>query len=99
MRSVLGWCLVVNDDALVSVTESAGLDHVSASWSRLSDALDVGGSPAEAVRLAGQLSVRMDLALTLAVRQARAAGLTWEQIGDLLGVTKSAAHQRFSRNL
>lgn len=90
---------MTGDDALVSVTESAGLDQVSASWARLSDALDVGGSPAEAVRLAGLLAARMDRALTLSVRQARADGLTWEAIGDLLGVTKSAAHQRFSKNL
>lgn len=83
-------------DALVSVTESAGLDHVGAQWVRLSDALDVGGSPAEAVRIAGTLASRIDTALLLAVRQARAGGLTWQQIGDLLGVTKQAAHLRFA---
>lgn len=30
-----------------------------------------------------------------AVSQARADGMTWEQIGAALGVTKQAAHQRY----
>lgn len=31
------------------------------------------------------------------VRQARAAGFTWEQIGDALGVSRQAAHERYGR--
>lgn len=87
----------MNDDALYSVTESAGLDGMGPAWVRLTDALDEGGSPVDAVRIAGLLAARTDRALSLAVRQARAAGLTWRQIGDLLGVTPQAAHKRFSK--
>jgi len=87
----------MTDDALVSVTESAGLLPLNSDVVRLFDLLDDGDQPADAVRLAVGIAGRIDRALTLAVRQARAAGLTWEQIGDLLGVTKQAAHLRFSK--
>jgi hypothetical protein len=43
-----------------------------------------------ACELAGQL-------LALCVQQAREAGHTWQQIGDLLGVTRQAAFQRFGK--
>lgn len=36
-------------------------------------------------------------ALTLCVRQCRDAGHTWQEIGDLLGVTRQAAFQRFGK--
>lgn len=35
--------------------------------------------------------------LKLCVRQARDAGHTWQEIGDLLGVTRQAAFQRFGK--
>ena len=35
--------------------------------------------------------------LTLCVQQARDAGHTWQEIGDLLGVTRQAAFQRFGK--
>jgi Protein of unknown function (DUF3887) len=38
-----------------------------------------------------------DHVLTLCVQQARDAGHTWQQIGDLLGVTRQAAFQRFGK--
>jgi hypothetical protein len=44
--------------------------------------------------LARQLA---DHVLTLCVQQARDAGHTWQQIGDLLGVTRQAAFQRFGK--
>lgn len=50
------------------------------------------GVAAQAVRHAEALEL-------LAVRQARAEGLTWEQIGGLLGVAKQSAHQRFSKRV
>lgn len=38
---------------------------------------------------------RADEALHDAVRAARAAGMSWQEVGDLLGTSRQAAHQRF----
>ena len=35
--------------------------------------------------------------LTLAVADARAAGVSWQGIGDALGITRQAAQQRFGK--
>lgn len=86
-------------DALVSVTESAGLSRFRPMFGFLLDSLDAGDDARSALRQAEVLQRKLDDALLLAVRQARSEGMTWEVIGDLLGVTKSAAHQRFSKNL
>ncbi len=40
---------------------------------------------------------RADRVLAAAVAQARAAGCTWQDIGDVLGTTRQAAFQRFGR--
>jgi hypothetical protein len=37
----------------------------------------------------------VDSALYDAVQEARAAGRTWQEIGDVLGVSRQAAQQRF----
>ena len=47
------------------------------------------------VRAAQELSALAAAALRLAVDQARAAGRTWQELGDVLGVTRQAAFQRF----
>jgi hypothetical protein len=39
---------------------------------------------------------RVDWALLSVVGEARARGLSWQAIGDALGVTKQAAQQRFA---
>jgi hypothetical protein len=49
----------------------------------------------DAVRRASELSVLAAAALRLAVDLARAAGRTWQELGDVLGVTRQAAFQRF----
>lgn len=54
------------------------------------DYLDLVALAREVDALAGQL-------LKLSVRQCRDAGHTWQEIGDLLGVTRQAAFQRFGR--
>jgi hypothetical protein len=86
-----------NDEALVSVTDSAGVSRLSDLAGYLVASLDAADDPASGLRQAVLLDAMTQRALTLAVRQGRASGLTWEQIGDLLGVTRSAAHQRFSK--
>jgi len=52
--------------------------------------LDLVRHAREAEGLAGQ-------ALKLSVQQCRDAGHTWQEIGDLLGVTRQAAFQRFGK--
>jgi hypothetical protein len=48
-----------------------------------------------ALRLAHDLHALAAAALQASVERARSAGRTWQQIGDLLGVTRQAAFQRF----
>jgi hypothetical protein len=50
-----------------------------------------------AVWLASELHEVSGVALRLAVGRARTAGHTWQDVGDLLGVTRQAAFQRFGR--
>jgi hypothetical protein len=40
---------------------------------------------------------RLDLDLAIAVEVARVDGLSWQDIGTVLGVTRQAAFQRFGR--
>ena len=50
-----------------------------------------------AIRLARELRGLADGALRITVDRARAAGHTWQDIGDALGTTRQAAFQRFGR--
>ena len=61
--------------------------------------LPAGASRTESV-LAGlvaaqQLRDRLDWVLLSLVGEGRAAGLSWSQVGQALGVRKQAAHQRY----
>jgi hypothetical protein len=47
------------------------------------------------VRLASEISALAASALRQAVDLARTAGRTWQELGDVLGVTRQAAFQRF----
>jgi Protein of unknown function (DUF3887) len=63
---------------------------------------DEPGRPARAgdlaaVRTAQELSALAAEALRLAVDLARADGCTWQELGDVLGVTRQAAFQRFGQ--
>jgi hypothetical protein len=49
------------------------------------------------IRQAAEARELADDVLTLCVQQARDAGHTWQHIGDLLGVTRQAAFQRFGK--
>jgi hypothetical protein len=53
------------------------------------------GSPLEAVAAARELSAAADAALQAAIDRARAAGASWQEVGDLLGTNRQAAFQRF----
>ncbi len=49
------------------------------------------------VRRAQDVDALAEQVLKLCVQQSRDAGHTWQQIGDLLGVTRQAAFQRFGK--
>jgi len=53
------------------------------------------GSPLSAVVAARDLSAAAEAAMQAAVDRARAAGQSWEEIGDVLGTSRQAAFQRF----
>lgn len=54
-------------------------------------------SPLAAVDAARELARSVDAALRHTVDAARAAGHTWQEIGEVLGTTRQAAFQRFGR--
>jgi len=66
---------------------------------RLADELDHpgAGSPLAAMSAARDMSAATDAAMQAAVDRARAAGHSWQRIGDVLGTTRQAAFQRFGR--
>jgi hypothetical protein len=88
-------------DALVSTTAAAGLS-VDA-LERLLDLLDHDevtlAHAHDAVRLSVTARHVADEAQVLAVRRARSLGATWEQIGDMLGVSGAGAHARLARRM
>jgi hypothetical protein len=49
------------------------------------------------IRHAQRATALAEQVLKLCVRQARDAGHTWQEVGDLLGVTRQAAFQRFGK--
>jgi hypothetical protein len=58
---------------------------------------DLDAAVAEKVRKTNErLAIAKDK-LADAVRDARAAGASWQFIGDLLGVSRQAAHERFGK--
>jgi hypothetical protein len=85
---------MTGDDALVSVTESAGLSAVP--MDTAIQLLDAGHSARSILGVVVQVLDQTDRLEVLAVRRARAEGMTWRQIGDLLGVSAQAAHKRFA---
>ena len=49
----------------------------------------------EAVRIASKIAATSATALRVSVDLARAAGRTWQELGEVLGVSRQAAFQRF----
>jgi hypothetical protein len=62
---------------------------------RLTAELSRAGSPPDAVAAARDLSAAADAALQAAVDRAREAGVSWREIGDVLGTSRQAVFQRF----
>lgn len=59
--------------------------------------LDGGDDPLAAVRASVGVQTRAGGLVAAAVERARASGCTWHQIGDVLGISRQAAFQRFGR--
>ncbi|MGK2867493.1 MAG: DUF3887 domain-containing protein [Mycobacterium sp.] len=53
--------------------------------------------PLELVRAAHEVQKRAETLTAAAVHQARAAGRTWQEIGELLGVSRQAVFQRYGK--
>lgn len=86
------------------MTASPSLLALSAALADRASALaEAAGSPLAApdylglVRRAQDADVLAGQVLRLCVQECRDAGHTWQEIGDLLGVTRQAAFQRFGR--
>jgi hypothetical protein len=86
------------------VTDSQSLATLSALLAEHASALaETAGSPLSApayldlAQRAQDADVLAGQVLKLAVQQCRDAGHTWQEIGDLLGVTRQAAFQRFGK--
>jgi hypothetical protein len=75
---------------LAAVTDSARRLAGELSGSR-------GSTPLDAVSTARDLMRMGDRLQRVAVDRARAAGHTWQELGDVLGTTRQAAFQRFGR--
>jgi DNA-directed RNA polymerase specialized sigma24 family protein len=53
-------------------------------------------APKDALEVVGKLRLMQSSLEREYVRQAREAGLTWEEVGALLGVSTAAVHKRFA---
>jgi hypothetical protein len=53
--------------------------------------------PLEWVRAAHEVQDRADALMAAAVQQAREAGRTWQEIGEVLGVSRQAVFQRYGK--
>ncbi|MBY8882737.1 DUF3887 domain-containing protein [Actinacidiphila acidipaludis] len=87
-----------------SLPSSPSLAALAASLARQASALaETLGSPLapqpylDLVRRARDLDGAAEQVLKLCVQQSRDAGHTWQEIGDLLGVSRQAAFQRFGK--
>lgn len=55
------------------------------------------GDPQQLLSRIAHQRFELDRAETIAVRRARNAGLTWQEIAASLGVTRQAVHKRYGR--
>jgi uncharacterized protein DUF3887 len=73
----------------------AAADLARAAQDLADGAGDDRADPLAGIRHALDVRRRADLVLAAAVDAARAAGCTWQQVGDVLGTSRQAAFQRF----
>ncbi len=59
--------------------------------------LNADNDPLDAVRAAHDIRDGADALMVAAVQQAREVGRTWQEIGDVLGVSRQAAFQRYGK--
>jgi hypothetical protein len=81
-------------DGMPSADDPVAL-RVADTARRLVEEYTRGASPGDAVAAARDLSAAAEAALQAAIDRARAAGQSWEEIGDVLGTSRQAAFQRF----
>ncbi|MEV4252815.1 hypothetical protein AB0J52_06555 [Spirillospora sp. NPDC049652] len=67
------------------------------SLGRVPEAHGAPGGALASVAAAAEAVRRADGHLRTAVETARSSGRTWQEIGDVLGITRQAAFQRFGR--
>lgn len=72
------------------------LDNLDALSSMFRDYLAGEGSALELLRLTSWLHSNADDLTRGLVHSARFAGYTWAEVGDALGTSRQAAHERFS---
>jgi len=77
------------------LAEAAGL--LADQTRLLAVAAAAGGSDLAVVRQAAEVGTLATAALRLAVERASAGGHSWQEIGDLLGISPQAAFQRYGR--
>lgn len=69
-------------------------------WADDVDEVDLALADTDALKAIAEYADRRDrveAALTEAVRAARSAGRSWNEIGTMLGVTKQAAQRKYSK--
>jgi len=84
-------------DSLSLTTLSAQLAEQTALLAEWASGPQVSPSYLDLVRNAQSAAELAEQVLKLCVQQSRDAGHTWQEVGDLLGVTRQAAFQRFGK--
>jgi hypothetical protein len=82
-------------DAQRTNAHGAVADVAADGWESFTGASSPSPAGLETVLVASELSAAAASALRLSVELARAAGRTWQELGDVLGVSRQAAFQRF----
>ncbi|TLF78014.1 DUF3887 domain-containing protein [Nonomuraea sp. KC401] len=84
---------------IYEATETPAATGLEEAARRLMEQLSTTPTPLDAVAAAHALARLVDHAMRAEVARARTAGHTWQEIGDVLGSSRQAAFQRFSRPL